>query len=146
MREKHWSGECESERLKGLDSILIGWVNGGGFPGKGNSLDEGKEVRTNEALVQNRGSQFKPANIDTHSPRYWLQCKGLKIRKTESPLSRSCQVVTSSENLGVERNQPGFLIQTKILFKEHWKAGTLASVQTFPNRIIGSSQFSLGQY
>lgn len=40
----------------------------------------------------------------THVHQYCLRHKGLKIRKTECLLSRSCQVVTSSENLGVVRN------------------------------------------
>ena len=77
-----------------------------GFPGEGHSLDEGKEVRTKEARVQNRCSQFTSTNIHTHTHTHqdWLRYKGLKIRKTESLLSRSCQIVTSSENLGVVRN------------------------------------------
>lgn len=78
----------------------------GDFPDEGISLGEGKEVRTNETRVQNRWSQFTSTNICTHTHihQYCLRHKGLKIRKTESLLSRSCQVVTSSENLGVVRN------------------------------------------
>ena len=123
MHEKHWSRGCESEGLKGLGRILIRWVDGGGFPGEGNSLDEGKEVRTNEARIQNRCSQLH-LQILMDTPLG----TGYSARKTESPLSRSCQIVTSSENLRVERNQPGFLAQTKILFKECWYSGFYSDI------------------